>query len=168
MKCLKNIFLCLFLVGSNSAVFAQSSGMLPSQSLEFEEKYAVDDSLLDKMRGGFITPDGIKIDIGVGRATFIDGVLQQQNNLDLGQSVSVNGHTLSVADLQKIPMSDLSHLVGGLKTIIQNNLDNKHIANFTVLDVAVKNLPANFFNHSIESMRNFDDIRSAQEMQSLK
>ncbi|MEQ1558322.1 MAG: hypothetical protein ABL933_05205 [Methyloglobulus sp.] len=168
MSHLNNLFLCLFLVGSNSTVFAQSSGMMPSQSLEFEEKYAVDDSLLDKMRGGFITPDGIKIDIGVGRATFIDGVLQSQNNLDLGQNISVNGHTLSVADLQKIPMSDLSQLVGGLKTIIQNNLDNKHIANFTVLDVAVKNLPTNFFNHSIESMRNVDDIRSAQEMQLLK
>jgi hypothetical protein len=148
-------------------VFAQAQKGVTTDFQEFDATQVVDDSLLDKMCGGFTTPDGITINIGVGKAMIIDGVLQPQNTLNL-DSVNLNGHTLSMSDLQKIPANDFKDIGAALATIIQNISNNRHIENFTVVDIAVKNLPANFQQHSLESMKNFQDASASQDAQLLK
>jgi hypothetical protein len=148
------VLLFALMVGLPVAIFAQGDKSLLQHPQDFDNLRAVDDTLLDKMRGGFVSTEGIKFDVGVGKAIYVDGILQTQNSFALN-NIHFNGQAISAGNLQNIS-SDV-------KTIIQNNIDNKTIQNFTVLDVNVKN-----FGGFMESMRNIQDITSGQNIRVLR
>ena len=150
----KKVLLFALITGFPFAIFAQGDLPLSQNSQGFDNLRAVDDISLDKMRGGFVSTEGIKFDVGVGKAIYVDGMLQTQNSFALN-NIHFNGQTISAGNLQNI--------TSDVKTIIQNNIDNKTIQNFTVLDVNVKN-----FGGFMESMRNIQDITDGQNIRVLR
>ncbi len=152
--------LLLLLISSISApIFAQiNSAVADISSAEdaqtFEDLEAVDNQVLDKMRGGFVSPEGIKVDVGVGKAIFVDGMLQLQDSFT-ANNIHFNGKSVSAVELQNIDSN--------VQTIIQNNIDNKTIQSFTVVDVNVKNVGG-----FLEAMRGLQDIRASQNVQVLR
>lgn len=118
----------------------------------FEFLQAVDNETLDGMRGGFVT-GGAKLDIGIEKASYVDGVLQVQNSFraeDLALFNTGSGVSLKPSDMENISSS--------LNTLIQNNLDQKRIENFTVIDVNVRNF-SSIQNSTIESIRSLQDVQ---------
>jgi hypothetical protein len=150
----KKALLFALIACASGSVVAKSNMLPDSDSLEFDGLQAVDNKVLDKMRGGFVSPEGVKFDLGVGKAIYVDGQLQLQNSF-----ATNNVHF----NEQAISTSNLDSVTSDVKTIIQNNIDNKTIQSFTVLDVNVKN-----FGGFIESMRTIQDIRAGQNIQALR
>ncbi|CAG7855879.1 hypothetical protein MCAMS1_00173 [biofilm metagenome] len=155
----RNLFLLIALLCIAPVIDAKENSVLSPDEMEFEAVKLVDDSVLDEMRGGFTTLDGVTVNIGVGKAIFIDGVLQQQYSFNVDK-VNLNG--------TMVPVNGMPNIGESVTTILQNNLDNKQIQNFTVIDVAVRNLPPNFNQQALESTRDVQDMRAIQDMQILK
>ncbi|MEQ1529658.1 MAG: hypothetical protein ABL925_10100 [Methylococcales bacterium] len=152
--CFRNVFLFGFMVFASRPLFAQMDLATAGETQVFETMQAVDNEVLDDMRGGFVSVDGIKFDIGVGKAIYIDGTLQLQNSFE-ASNIHFNGNAVSSSDLQNITSE--------VKTIIQNSLDNKTIQNYTVLDVNIKNLGG-----FVESIRGIQNINAVRDIQVLK
>lgn len=113
----------------------------------------VPDRELAKMRGGFITSDGLNINVGLERLVMIDGTVKTRFNLDLSglgrpqdtpnplpgdqnkmiQLVQNGEHNVVTAD---VPAS----FARGALTIIQNSLDGKLIQNLTTLQIDVSGM----------------------------
>jgi hypothetical protein len=131
---------------------AEMPSQLPSMP-NFEVLEAVDNQILDDMRGGFMTATGVRLDIGVEKASYVDGVLQVQNAFRMDDvAVLGKGHGGGVS------ANDLQNISSALNTVIQNNLDQKTIQNFTVIDVNVRNF-ANFHNGFVDSIRGLQDLQ---------
>lgn len=114
----------------------------------FEVLQAVDNKVLDKMRGGFVV-DGVKFDIGMQKVVYADGILQAQNSYDGIGNISLNGTSISGREIQNLT---------SLNTFIQNNLDNRTIQALNVVDVNVKNI-GGLQNGFIEAMRGLQNIQ---------
>jgi hypothetical protein len=141
------------LVGVSTPGIGQA-GMAETQDLaNFEVLEAVDNTILDSMRGGFVTGNGVRLDIGVEKASYVDGVLQVQNAFrveDIALLQQGFGGNVSASDLQNVSSA--------FNTLIQNNLDQKTIQNYTVIDVNVRNF-GNLQNGFVESIRGLQDVQ---------
>jgi hypothetical protein len=149
----RNITAFVFLV----AVFATGAGHAEltdaRESANFETLEAVDNDVLDNMRGGFVTGNGVRLDVGVEKASYVDGVLQVQNAFRLDDIALLEkgfGGNVSISDLQNVSSA--------FNTVIQNNLDQKTIQNLTVIDVNVRNI-GNIQNGFVESIRGLQDLQ---------
>lgn len=113
----------------------------------------VADQELAKLRGGFITADGLNINIGLEQLVMIDGTVKTHYNLDLsGLGPTPNRSNPAAAEQNKlvqIVQNGEHNLVtpdvpanfgGGALTVIQNSLDTQLIQNFTVLHVDVSGI----------------------------
>lgn len=111
------------------------------------------DQELAKLRGGFITADGLNINIGLEQLVMIDGTVKTHYNFDLSALGSRSGvPDPGVADQNKqiqLIQNGEHNLVtpdvpanfgGGALTVIQNSLDTQLIQNFTVLKVDVSGM----------------------------
>ena len=111
------------------------------------------DQELAKLRGGFITADGLNINIGLEQLVMIDGTVKTHYNFDLsGLGASSGVPDLGAADqnkrIQLIQNGDHNQVTpdmpanfgGGALTVIQNSLDTQLIQNFTVLKVDVSGM----------------------------
>jgi hypothetical protein len=149
-KAFKNGFLFMVLVCTPKLLLAHNNSAQAFDSAVFEGQ-VVEDSVLEEMRGGFVSPEGIKVDIGVSRSISIDGVLQNPSSYVVSQ-FQVNGATFSYSS----PNS-----------LIQNKLDNKAIDALTTLNVNVANYQGHMqsFMHDLRSSQ---DLRASQEIQFLK
>jgi hypothetical protein len=110
---------------------------------------AVDLSTLDKLRGGFETPGGLRMSFGIERAVLVNGVLQISTQLrvnDLGQAV---GGGSNPADVLATPAS-ISIVQNGLNnsvsttlpataltTVVQNSLNNQQLQTITTINATV-------------------------------
>lgn len=120
---------------------------------DFNGMAAVDNVTLETMRGGFVAGNGVRFDIGIEKASYVDGVLQVQNSfkaedlalLNTGLGISVNS-------------ANLENVSSVFNTLIQNNLDQKTIQNFTVIDVTVRNF-SQLQNSTVESIRGMQDLQ---------
>lgn len=156
----KKTFMFVLLVNVPCVSFAQAEMAAFNPRHDFETLPAVENTVLDKIRGGFIPPDGVKVDVGVSKVIWVDDALQPQRNINV-ENINLNGHKVSVNDMHDINAA--------LKTIVQNNLDHKIIQNYTILDVVIKNLPVHSIQSSIlESTRNIQDLKAIQDMQILR
>ena len=149
----RNVVVYALLAGTSASAIGQIDTTVAQDSTNFEVLEAVDNEVLDTMRGGFVTADGVRFDIGVEKTSFIDGVLQVQNTFraeDVSLIQKEFGGTVSSGDLQNV--------ASAFNTVIQNNLDQKTIQNFTIIDVNVKNI-GNLQNNFVESMRSVQDLQ---------
>ena len=110
----------------------------------------VADSELDTLRGGFEVGSGLMVSFGITRAVYINGELVTQTTLNLGQLDQITaaqagalGAQLAALNIvQNGPNNAVESQVGGLAlgTIIQNSLNDQHIANMTVIDARTNSM----------------------------
>ena len=132
----------------------------------------IPDQELAKMRGGFITSDGLNINVGLERLVMIDGTIKTQFNLDLSGLNQNSGKSSSLPSDQnnmiQLIQNGENNLVtpdvpakfgGGALTIIQNSQDNKLIQNFTTLQIDVSGM-SQFRTNSLGKSISIEQIRA--------
>jgi hypothetical protein len=93
---------------------------------------AVPDSTLASLRGGFILPNGVIVDISFKKSLFQNGELTSQSYFQSPENLSLlnkENFTLS---------SDLSESL--FTSIIQNNLDNQTLTSITNIEISIQNV----------------------------
>jgi hypothetical protein len=113
----------------------------------------VPDQELAKLRGGFITSDGLNINVGLEQLVMIDGTVKTRFNLDLSGLGRTSGGANPLASDQNkliqlvqngehnLVTPDVpANFAGGALTIIQNSVDTQLIQNFTMLQIDVSGM----------------------------
>lgn len=109
---------------------------------------AVNDAELDAMRGGFTTPDGLKVAFGIERAVYVNGSLVTSTSLNV-TAAGATGAPAAVASGGALALVQngsgnafLSGTVppGSMGTVIQNTLNDQKIQNLTVINATVNSL----------------------------
>lgn len=113
----------------------------------FDAANAVDSATLDEARGGFLTPDGLVVNLGLERMVSINGNVVERSDIQLGDigKLARGEATLSreaVGELRLIQNGDVrtmagnaANLLGG--TVIQNSLNDQIIKNQTSINATV-------------------------------
>jgi hypothetical protein len=150
----RDIAIFTLLISASTTGMGQVEMTGNSESANFEALEAVDNAILDDMRGGFVTGDGVRLDVGVQKASYVDGMLQVQNSFraeDVALLENGFGGNITAGDLQNV--------TSAFSTLIQNNLDQKTIQNFTVIDVNVRNF-GNLQTGFVEAIRGLQDVHT--------
>jgi hypothetical protein len=115
-------------------------------SAPFAAAEAVDSAELDACRGGFTTPSGLSVTLGIERIVTVDGQVAARNDLqlgDLGRLVAGATPPTGLSGAQVGSVLDGAGLTVRLgqtaadATVIQNSLDGQAIANATIIHATV-------------------------------
>ena len=113
----------------------------------FDAPNAVDSATLDEARGGFLTPSGLVVTLGLERLVTINGNVVERTEMQLGDigKLARGEGTISrdaLGELRLIQNGDVrtmagnaSNLLGG--TVIQNSLNDQMIKNQTSINATV-------------------------------
>jgi hypothetical protein len=123
---------------------ASSDAALPAA---FDAANAVDNATLDKARGGFLTGDGLMVNLGLERLVSINGNVVERTELQLGDigrlaRGEARLSTEAVGELRLIQNGDVRTMAGNAQnllggTIIQNSLNDQMIKNQTSINATV-------------------------------
>jgi hypothetical protein len=129
----------LVLLGAGAAY----AGPVPTP---FAPADAVSPAVLDASRGGFTTPSGLSVTLGIERIVTVDGQVAARSELRLGDLGRLAAGTAPPPALAAV-QSTLGPDGGGLTvrlgamadgaTVIQNSLDGQAIANATIIHATV-------------------------------
>jgi hypothetical protein len=101
----------------------------PSNEVQW---YQVADSQLASLRGGFVLPNGIVVDISFEKRIFQNGVVTFSSYFESPENVFlVNDGDFNIA-------ADLNDSI--LQSVIQNNLDGQTLTSISTINVGIKNL----------------------------
>ncbi|HOM13748.1 MAG TPA: hypothetical protein PLB41_10565, partial [Rubrivivax sp.] len=103
---------------------------------------------LDAVRGGFVTPEGMKISFGIERAVYLNGTLVTTTSLNIADLSKISGGQAQVSGAGAGSLGLLQSGLGNVFTpgsisstaagmVIQNTLDNQKIQTITRIDAAV-------------------------------
>ena len=113
----------------------------------FDPANAVDSATLDEARGGFLTPNGLVVSLGLERMVSINGNVVERTEMQLGDIGKLASGEASISSealgqLRLIQNGDVSSvtpggagLLGG--TLIQNTLNDQLIKNQTSINATV-------------------------------
>lgn len=112
------------------------------------ELVALGSERLDEVRGGFVTPEGMKISFGIERAVYLNGTLVTTTSLNIADLSKISGGQAQVSGNGVGSLGLLQSGVGNVfapgaisstaaGTIIQNTLDNQKIQTITRIDAVV-------------------------------
>ncbi len=135
------------------AAFGKNNELFSSEEIVKKEE-------LDKMRGGFITSNGMIIDFSFSANTLVDGKLINQIALNTANLAASSNALRSIVQIGEgnsafKGATDISTLPDVL-SVIQNNLDNLTIQQINILDLQVQNI-SNYSNRSIATEINFQN-----------
>lgn len=125
------------------ATGAAHAGPLPPP---FVPADAVSPAVLDACRGGFTTPTGLSVTLGIERIVTVDGHVAARSELQLGDlgrlaSGAAPPPTLSAVQATLGPdgggLTVRLDATAGAGTVIQNSLDGQTIANATIIHATV-------------------------------
>ena len=113
----------------------------------FDPSCAVDQETLDAARGGFLTGDGLMVNLGLERMVSINGNVVERSELQLGDvgKLARGEASLSseaVGQLRLIQNGDVRTVTGNAQnllggTVIQNSLNDQMIRNQTSINATV-------------------------------
>jgi hypothetical protein len=112
---------------------------------------AVDESHLDKMRGGFDLPSGLLVSFGISRAAFVNGNLVSSTSFNIpniAQMTPQQAQMLANANNGSLIQNGLNNTVqpgalpGVTGAVIQNTLSNQQIQALTTINTSVNSLAA--------------------------
>ena len=113
----------------------------------FKEANAVDSATLDRARGGFVTPDGLVVTLGLERLVTINGNVVERTQMQLGDigKLARGEGAISreaLGELRLIQNGDVRTMAGNAQnllggTIIQNTLNDQAIRNQTSINATV-------------------------------
>lgn len=162
--------------GTICALIATCLPVCPALAGDFSDPFVLwqklPDTELAKMRGGFITSDGLNINVGLERLVMIDGTVKTRFKMDLSglgrsqgapiplstdqnksiQIVQNGDHNVVTADVP-------ANFAGGALTIIQNSLDSKLIQNYTTLQIDVSGM-AQFRTNALGRSIGVEQVRA--------
>ena len=112
---------------------------------------ALGDERLERMRGGFQTPQGLQLSFGIERLVYINGTLATSTRIAV-QGLGAPGGAVPEASLP--PGGSLSWVLNGaaqtlapglpaganLGTVIQNSLNDQHIQTLTIINANANSL----------------------------
>jgi hypothetical protein len=103
-----------------------------NQSSNENQWYHVSDSQLASLRGGFILPNGVVVDISFEKRIFQNDVLTFSSYFESPENFALlnNGEFNIAADLDD----------SILHSVIQNNLDDQTLTTINTINVGIKNL----------------------------
>lgn len=137
-------FLLLPMAGLASAADTGADAAPPAP---FDAANAVDETTLDAARGGFITPDGLVVTLGLERLVSINGNVVERTQMQLGDigKLARGEAALSreaLGELRLIQNGDVRTLAGNADnllggTVIQNSLNDQLINNQTSINATV-------------------------------
>ncbi len=122
-------------------------------TFSYYEHSIVSDERLSQLRGGFVTSDGIEINIGIEKIALMNGELQSLLAIDLSKisqsSIDFDKLHNVASVIQSGAGNELSQSLRGLVdagvlSVIQNTLDGQKIQTLTELNINVSNV--NNFN----------------------
>lgn len=135
-------------------------------------RLAVSDAGLDRARGGFTTPEGLRISFGIERAVYVNGSLVTTTSLNVSELgvMSAGGAPPSMPALGSIAVIQNGAgntfvpgavPAGTLGTVIQNSLDDQKIQSISVINASVNSLgmlrsmtmQSNLRNAIVDSLR---------------
>lgn len=136
------IKICLLL--ASAAIAGQGLAGPPENA--FDAAQAVDPAELDELRGGFVTPGGIAVSLGIERIVTINGNVAERSQLEFGDlgSLTSGATTLSGAAGQVRLIQNGTatmnvqmgrDILAG--TFIQNSLNDQLISNQTIINASV-------------------------------
>jgi len=138
MRTLSSCTLLLVLLGAGAA----HAGPVPTP---FAASDAVAPAVLDNCRGGFTTPAGLSVTLGIERIVTVDGHVAARSELQLGDLGRLAAGASPPPALSAVQAA-LGPDGGGLTvrlgaaanaTVIQNSLDGQAIANMTIIHATV-------------------------------
>jgi hypothetical protein len=143
MRTLPSRTLLLVLLGLGAAHAAPLSAPF---SAPFAPADAVSPTVLDACRGGFTTPTGLSVTLGIERIVTVDGHVAARSELQLGDLGRLAAGAAPPPALSSV-QATLGPDGGGLTvrldptaaggTVIQNSLDGQAIANATIIHATV-------------------------------
>jgi hypothetical protein len=139
MRTLPSCSVLIALLGAGAA----QAGPLPTP---FAPADAVSPAVLDACRGGFTTPAGLSVTLGIERIVTVDGQVAARSELQLGDLGRLAAGAAPPPALSAI-QATLGPDGGGLTvrldpsaggaTVIQNSLNGQTIANATIIHATV-------------------------------
>lgn len=142
--CLKTLLATALAVASAAAIAAP-----PADAALGAEWIAVDPALLDELRGGFLTENGMSLSFGIERAVFVNGELMATTRVqipDVARMTSDQARDLArfnegvVVQVGPGNTFEPSSSLNGV--LIQNTLDGQDIRALTTVNVGVDTLAA--------------------------
>ena len=131
------------------ATLAEAAPQQPRTSPFGDRALAVNETSLDRVRGGFVT-ESLNISFGIERAVYVNGALVTTTSLnvsDLGKISAGRGTTAFDSGTLALVQSGAGNSVSAgsisptsLGTVIQNTLDGQKIQNVTVINATVNSL----------------------------
>ena len=123
---------------------AGPEGQLP---VDFDARCAVDQETLDAARGGFLTGDGLMVNLGFERLVSINGNVVERSQLQRGDAGKLARGEASlsseaIGQLRLIQNGDVRTVTGNAQnllggTVIQNSLNDQMIRNQTSINATV-------------------------------
>lgn len=103
---------------------------------------------LDGTRGGFLTPNGLRVSFGIERAVYINGNLVATTRLTVSELGAVSGTGASISGspgfslIQNGALGTVTGAIapGSVGTVIQNALNGQQIQNTTTINATVNSL----------------------------
>ena len=136
-----------------SALFFACAACLPGAQAQAMPPgwTAVDESALDQLRGGFTTPGGLAVSLGIERLVAINGELVSRSSFqidDFGRIDAEQARQTSAAlsEVKLIQNGRDNMMLAGFSsstlagTVIQNTLNDQHIASRTVINASVNSI----------------------------
>ncbi len=135
-----------------SAIVFTCAACLPGAAAEAQSLpqgwAAVDDTTLDRSRGGFTTPGGLGVSLGIERLVAINGELVSRTSFHIADLATIDAqqaHQTSAAlsEVKLIQNGRDNMMLAGFSsatlagTVIQNTLNDQHIASRTVINASV-------------------------------
>lgn len=142
----RRALLATLLAGACGAALAQGKVAF----IAAEEWAPVDDSTLDANRGGFETPGGLNISLGIERVVSVNGEVLSRTNVAIPDVASMNAEqllqardALGTARLIQIGGSNFAPndiALGTGATLVQNSLDHQAILAQTTITSTVNSM----------------------------
>jgi hypothetical protein len=127
-----NVLLLVTLMMKPYIVLATDNVQDFYESSNKNQWYPVSKNELASLRGGFVLPNGIVVDISFDKRIFQNGVMTFSSYFESPANMSLanNGEFNLVADLTD----------SILQSVIQNNLDDQTLTTINTINVGIKNL----------------------------
>ena len=112
---------------------------------------AVDAAALDSLRGGFTTVDGLNVSLGIERLVSINGELVSRTSFQISDLARIDAEqarqtSAALSEVKLIQNGGDNMMLSGFSsatlagTVIQNTLNDQHIANQTVINASVNSI----------------------------
>lgn len=110
----------------------------------------VDTTMLDTMRGGFTTPAGLEVSLGIERVVMLNGILVAHTTVEIADIGKLSGtnaeQTRAALSSLNLVQSGADNMAASLTdavpaaTLVQNTLDGQRIDSSTVIHSSVNSI----------------------------